>query len=51
MMRQFTDVDILQHVANDTYAYELWHKLVGIYERKNALNKVSFMRKLVRLSY
>ena len=50
-MRQFVDVSILQHVANDTNSYELWHKLAGMYERKNALNKASLMRKLVRLKY
>ena len=36
-------MSILQHVANDTNAYELWHKLAGMYE--------SIMRKLVRLKY
>ena len=53
-MNQITicvDVSILQHVANDTNAYELWHKFAGIYEWKNALNKASLMRKLVRLKY
>ena len=50
-MRQFVDVSVLQHVANDTNAYELWHKLVDMYERKNALNKASWMRKLVKLKY
>ena len=50
-IRQFADVSILQHVANDTNAHDLWHKLSGMYERKNALNKASLMRKLVRLKY
>ena len=29
----------------------MWHKLAGLYERKNALNKASLMRKIVRLKY
>ena len=37
--------------ANDTNAYDLWHKLSSLYERKNALNKASLMRKIVRLKY
>ena len=44
-------MSIFQHVANDTNAYELEHKLAGLYERKNALNKASLMRKLVMLKY
>ena len=44
-------MSILQHVANDTNAHDLWRKLSGLYERKNALNKASLMRKLVRLKY
>ena len=38
-------------MANDTNAYEMWQKLFGLYERKNALNKTSLMRKIVRLKY
>ena len=29
----------------------MWQKLSGLYERKNALNKTSLMRKIVRLRY
>ena len=36
---------------NDTNTYTMWHKLSGLYERKNALNKTSLMRKIVRLKY
>ena len=50
-MRQFVDVSVLQHVANDTNVYESWHKLVGMYEQKNALNNPSLIRKLMRLKY
>ena len=50
-IRQCVDVSVLQHVANDKNAYDLWHKLSRLYERKNALNKASLMRKLVRLKY
>ena len=45
------DISILQHVAGDTNAHETLHKLSALYERKNALNKTSFMRKIVRLKY
>ena len=51
MCRQCVEVSILQPVANDTNAHDLWHKLSTLYERKNALNKASLMRKLVRLKY
>ena len=50
-MKQFVDVSIIQHVANDTNVYESWHKLVGMYEQKNALNNPSLIRKLMRLKY
>ena len=49
-IRQCVDVSVLQHVANDTNAYEMWHKLSGLYERKN-LKKASLMRKSIRLKY
>ena len=44
-------MSVLQDVAHDTNAYEMWHKLAGLYERKNALNKASLMRMIVRLKY
>ena len=50
-IRQCVDISVLEHVANDTNAHEMWHKLSGLYERKNALNKTSLMRKIVRLKY
>ena len=50
-IRQCVDVSVLHHVANDTNAYDIWHKLSGLCERKNALNKTSLMRKIVRLKY
>ena len=37
-IRQCVDVSALQHVVNDTNAHEMWQKLFGLYERKNALN-------------
>ena len=45
------DVSVLQHAANDTNAHEMWQKLSGLYECKNALNGTSLMRKIVRLKY
>ena len=48
-IRQCVDVSVLQKVANDTNAYEMWQKLLGLYERKNALNKTYLMRKIVQL--
>ena len=50
-IKQFVDMSILQHVANDTNAHDLWYKLATMYERKNSLIKASLMRKLVRLMY
>ena len=50
-IRQCVDVSVLQHVTNDKNAYEIWQKLLGLDERKNALNKTSLMRKIVRLKY
>ena len=50
-IRQCVDMGILQHIANNTNAHDLWHKLSTLYERKNALNKASLMRKIVRLKY
>ena len=50
-IRQCIDISILQHVASDTNAHELWNKLSAMYERKNVLNKTSLMRKIVRLKY
>ena len=38
-------------MANDTNAHEMWQKLSGLYERKNALNNTYLMRKIVRLNY
>ena len=38
-IRQCVDVSVLQHVANDTKANEMWHKLSRLYKRKNALNQ------------
>ena len=42
---------ILQHVAGNTKAHKMWHKPSTLYERMNALNKTSLMRKIVRLKY
>ena len=50
-IRQCVDISVLQHVASDTNAFELWHKLSALYERKNALNKTFLMRKIVNLKY
>ena len=50
-IRQCVDISVLQHVASDTNAFELWHKLSALYERKNALNKTFVMKKIVRLKY
>ena len=50
-IRQCVDISVVEHVASDTNALELWHKLSAVYERKNDLNKTSLMRKIVRLKY
>ena len=51
IIKQCTDISILQHVEDDTNAHEMWHKLSALYERKNALNKTSRMRKIVTFKY
>ncbi|VFQ98128.1 unnamed protein product [Cuscuta campestris] len=51
MIRQFIDDSVFQHVAIDTNVYKLWEKLKCMYERENALNKASIMRRLVKLDY
>ena len=33
------DVSVLEYVANDTNAYEIWQKLSGLYGRKNILTR------------
>ena len=38
-------------MANDTKTDDLWHKLSSLYERINALNKASLMRKIERLKF
>ena len=43
-IKQCVDINVLQHVASDTNAFDLWHKLSTLYKRKNALNKTSLMR-------
>ena len=50
-IRYCVDVSVLQHVANETNAHEMWQKLFGLYKRKNVLNKMSLMRKIVKLKY
>ena len=50
-IRQCVDVSVLQHVGNETSVDEMHHKLLGLYERKNTLNKASLMRKIMRLKY
>ena len=50
-IRQFVDLSVLQHIANETNAYALWKKLADMYERKNAMSKASLTRKLVKLEY
>ena len=44
-IRHCVDVNVLQYVANDTNAYEMWQKLSGLYKRKNARNKISLNEK------
>jgi transposase InsO family protein len=50
-IRQCVDISVLQHVASDTNAFELWHKLSALYESKNALNTTFLVRKIVNLKY
>ncbi|VFQ95989.1 unnamed protein product [Cuscuta campestris] len=50
-IRQYVSLSVLQHVANETNAFEMWKKLESMYERNNAMRKASLIRKLVKLQY
>ncbi|VFQ89135.1 unnamed protein product [Cuscuta campestris] len=50
-IRQYVSLSVLQHVANETNAFEMWKKLESMYERNNAMGKASLIRKLVKLQY
>ncbi|GKV11817.1 hypothetical protein SLEP1_g23036 [Rubroshorea leprosula] len=44
-------MSVIHHVAQEKESYKLWTKLEELFERKNALKKASFIRKLVNLKY
>ncbi|VFQ68970.1 unnamed protein product [Cuscuta campestris] len=48
---QYVSLSVLQHVANETNAFEMWKKLESMYERNNAMGKASLIRKLVKSQY
>ena len=50
-IRQCVNVSVLQLLANNANAHEMWQKMSGLYERKNALKRTSLMRKIVNLKY
>ena len=50
-IKQCVDVSVLQHVVNDRNAHKMWQKLSGLYETKNALNRMSLLRKIVKLKF
>ena len=50
-IRQYVSLSVLQHVANETNAFEMWKKLETMYERNNAMGKASLIRRLVKLQY
>ncbi|VFQ72988.1 unnamed protein product [Cuscuta campestris] len=50
-IRQYDSLSVLQHVANETNAFEMWKKLESMYERNNAMGKASLIKKLVKLQY
>ncbi|KAG6395193.1 hypothetical protein SASPL_145834 [Salvia splendens] len=50
-IRRFVEHNIFHHFANEEKADVLWKKMEAMFERKNALNKASIIRKIVRLRY
>ncbi|KAG6385427.1 hypothetical protein SASPL_154262 [Salvia splendens] len=50
-IRRFIEHNIFHHFANEEKADVLWKKIEPMFERKNALNKASIIRKIVRLRY
>ncbi|XP_057806204.1 uncharacterized protein LOC131021133, partial [Salvia miltiorrhiza] len=50
-VRRFIEHSIFHHFANEEKADVLWKKMEAMFERKNALNKASIIRKIVRLRY
>ncbi|CAL1401497.1 unnamed protein product [Linum trigynum] len=51
IIRQWIGQSIFHHVAKDTRADELWHKLESMYERQSTQNKASLIRRIVNLKY
>ena len=41
------DLSVLQHITNDTNAYQLGKKLSHMYKQKNAMIKAFLMKKLI----
>ena len=44
-IRQCVDISVLQHVASDTNAFELWHKVSELYERPSVVSLQRISRK------
>ena len=44
-IRQCVDISVLQHVGSDTNAFDVWHKLSTLYEKKNEENSESKVRR------
>ena len=51
LIRSWIDQSVFHHVATETKAYALWHKLESMYERKTAQNKAFLIRKLVNSKF
>ena len=50
-IRCFIDMSLYNNFCDETKANELWRKIESMFQTKNALNRVSVFRKLVRLRY
>ena len=50
-IRCFIDMSLYNNFGDETKANELWRKIESMFQTKNALNRVSVFRKLVRLRY
>ena len=48
-IRQWVDISLYNHVAEETDPHTLWKNLENMYEKKNTQAKIFLMRKLMNL--
>ncbi len=50
-IHQFVDENVLNHIADVDSAQTLWQKLEELYARKEGVNKMLLIKKLMHLRY